>query len=119
MLTFLGKRLVQLIPTLFFVSLMIFLLQHLLPGDPAIALSGDEHDPAVVEHLREKFGFNRPSSFSTECGSAACWKAIWHFLPQPDFGARSVRHQAAGHPRARDVRLIALVHRRAAGIIAA
>src|ERR1700738_5222138 len=36
MLTFLGKRLAQLIPTLFFVSVMIFLLQHLLPGDPAL-----------------------------------------------------------------------------------
>ena len=35
MLNFLGKRVLQLIPTLFFVSVLIFLLQHLLPGDPA------------------------------------------------------------------------------------
>src|SRR5205807_3868795 len=36
MLTFIGRRLLQLIPTLFFVSVMIFSLQHLLPGDPAL-----------------------------------------------------------------------------------
>ena len=41
MLSFLGKRLAQLIPTLFFVSVMIFLLQHLLPGDPALTIAGE------------------------------------------------------------------------------
>ena len=41
MLNFLGKRLLQLIPTLFFVSVLIFSLQHLLPGDPAPQPSGD------------------------------------------------------------------------------
>ena len=35
MLNFLGKRILQLIPTLFFVSILIFSLQQLLPGDPA------------------------------------------------------------------------------------
>jgi peptide/nickel transport system permease protein len=54
------RRVGIILPTLLLVSVMVFLLQHLLPGDPAIALSGDEHDPAVVEHLREKYGFNRP-----------------------------------------------------------
>src|SRR5215475_13983475 len=54
------RRIGLIVPTLLLVSVIVFLLQHLLPGDPAIALSGDEHDPAVVEHLREKYGFNRP-----------------------------------------------------------
>ena len=40
MLTFLGKRLLQLIPTLFFVSVIVFSLQQLLPGDPALVMAG-------------------------------------------------------------------------------
>ena len=45
MLLFLGKRLLQLLPTLFFVSVIIFGLQQLLPGDPALAMAGEERDP--------------------------------------------------------------------------
>ena len=45
MLNFLAKRLVQLIPTLFFVSVLIFSLQQLLPGDPALVMAGEERDP--------------------------------------------------------------------------
>ena len=48
MLNFLGKRVLQLIPTLFFVSVLIFSLQHLLPGDPALVMAGEERDPAVI-----------------------------------------------------------------------
>jgi len=40
MLNFLGKRILQLIPTLFFVSILIFSLQHLLLGDPALVMAG-------------------------------------------------------------------------------
>ena len=60
MLTFLGKRLLQLIPTLFFVSLMIFMLQHLLPGDPALALAGEERDPAVIAQIRAQYHLDQP-----------------------------------------------------------
>ena len=49
MLSLLGKRLLQLIPTLFFVSVIIFSLQQLLPGDPALIMAGEERDPAVIE----------------------------------------------------------------------
>src|SRR3954447_24951437 len=47
-------------PTLFFVSILVFALQHLIPGDPALALSGDEHDPEVVAAVRKKYGFDQP-----------------------------------------------------------
>ncbi|HEY4920409.1 MAG TPA: ABC transporter permease [Xanthobacteraceae bacterium] len=60
MLTFLGNRLLQLIPTLFFVSVMIFLLQHLLPGDPALALAGEERDPAVIAQIRAQYHLDQP-----------------------------------------------------------
>ena len=60
MLSFLGKRLAQLIPTLFFVSVMIFLLQHLLPGDPALAIAGEERDPAVLAQIRAQYHLDQP-----------------------------------------------------------
>ncbi|MEQ1615411.1 MAG: ABC transporter permease [Hyphomicrobiaceae bacterium] len=60
MMMFLGKRLLQLIPTLFFVSLIIFGLQQLLPGDPALAMAGEERDPAVLEQIRQQYRLDRP-----------------------------------------------------------
>ena len=60
MLTFLGKRLLQLVPTLFFVSVMIFVLQHLLPGDPALTITGEERDPAVLAQIRAQYHLDQP-----------------------------------------------------------
>ena len=60
MLTLIAKRLVQLIPTLFFVSVLIFLLQQLLPGDPALAMAGEEQDPAVLAQIRQQYRLDRP-----------------------------------------------------------
>src|ERR1700761_2436417 len=60
MLSFLAKRLAQLIPTLFFVSIMIFSLQQLLPGDPALVMAGEERDPAVIEQIRQQYKLDRP-----------------------------------------------------------
>jgi peptide/nickel transport system permease protein len=60
MLTFFGKRLLQLVPTLFFVSVIIFLLQQLLPGDPALVMAGEEKDPAVIEQIRHQYHLDQP-----------------------------------------------------------
>src|ERR1700675_2652072 len=60
MLNFLGKRILQLIPTLFFVSLLIFSLQHLLPGDPALVMAGEERDPNVIAKIREQYRLDQP-----------------------------------------------------------
>ncbi len=57
---FLVKRLLTLLPTLLFVSMLIFGLQQLLPGDPAKILAGEEQDPAVIAHLREKLHLDDP-----------------------------------------------------------
>jgi peptide/nickel transport system permease protein len=59
-LPFLGKRLLQLIPTLFFVSVIIFLLQQLLPGDPALVMAGEERDPEVIEQIRQQYRLDQP-----------------------------------------------------------
>src|SRR5215470_11758926 len=60
MLAFLSKRLLQLVPTLFFVSLIIFSLQQLLPGDPALVMAGEERDPEVIEQIRKQYRLDRP-----------------------------------------------------------
>src|SRR5213078_5351994 len=60
MLPFLAKRLLQLIPTLFFVSVIIFSLQQLLPGDPALTMAGEDRDPAVVEQIRRQYHLDQP-----------------------------------------------------------
>src|SRR5919206_2721605 len=60
MATFLLRRIALIVPTLFFVSLLIFGLQQLLPGDPATALAGEDRDPAVIAFIRQKYHLDEP-----------------------------------------------------------
>jgi peptide/nickel transport system permease protein len=60
MLTFLVRRIATIIPTLIFVSMLIFGLQQLLPGDPAVVLAGEDRDPDVVAYLRAKLHLDEP-----------------------------------------------------------
>src|SRR5262249_40335825 len=60
MTTFVLRRIALIVPTLFFVSLLIFGLQQLLPGDPATALAGEDQDPAVIAFLRDKYHLDQP-----------------------------------------------------------
>jgi peptide/nickel transport system permease protein len=59
-LNFLPRRLLQLVPTLFLVSVLIFGLQQLLPGDPALVMAGEEKDPAVIEQIRKQYRLDEP-----------------------------------------------------------
>ena len=60
MLNFLARRIAQLVPTLFFVSILIFSLQQLLPGDPALVMAGEERDPAVIAQIRAQYRLDQP-----------------------------------------------------------
>lgn len=60
MLTFLGRRILTAIPTIILISIFVFSLQHLLPGDPILVMAGEERDPDVIAALREKYRFNDP-----------------------------------------------------------
>jgi peptide/nickel transport system permease protein len=60
MFAYLVRRIAQIVPTLIFVSMLIFGLQQLLPGDPAMVLAGEERDPTVIAHLREKLHLDAP-----------------------------------------------------------
>jgi len=52
MLRYIVNRLLTVIPTLFVVSVVVFGLQQMLPGDAAIALAGESLDPAIVAQIR-------------------------------------------------------------------
>jgi peptide/nickel transport system permease protein len=60
MFNYLLQRLATIIPTLFFVSVLIFGLQQLLPGDPAMVLAGEDRDPTVIAYLHEKLHLDEP-----------------------------------------------------------
>ncbi len=55
------RRLAVAVPTLFFVSVLIFSLQQLLPGDAAVALAGEEQDPVAVAAIRAKYHLDQPA----------------------------------------------------------
>jgi ABC-type dipeptide/oligopeptide/nickel transport system permease component len=58
--SFIVKRLLWAVPTLFGVSLLVFFMVHLTPGDPAIMLLGDHANKASVAKVREELGLNKP-----------------------------------------------------------
>lgn len=60
MLGLLLRRLLVSIPLLVVVSFLIFSLIVLVPGDPAVALAGQNPDPAQIEAVRERLGLNDP-----------------------------------------------------------
>ena len=60
MQAYLLKRVGTIVPTLLFVSMLIFGLQQLLPGDPAKVLAGEEQDPTVVAYLQKKMHLDEP-----------------------------------------------------------
>jgi peptide/nickel transport system permease protein len=60
MFAYLLRRIAVIIPTLVFVSMIIFGLQQLLPGDPALAMAGEEQDPQVIAFLRAKYHLDQP-----------------------------------------------------------
>ena len=54
------KRLLSLLPTIFIVSVVIFLLVHLTPGDPAAAMLGEDATQADIAALHAKLGLVDP-----------------------------------------------------------
>ena len=57
---YIFKRLLALIPVLFIVSVVIFMLIHLVPGDPAAMMLGDKATPEQIANLRHTLGLDQP-----------------------------------------------------------
>jgi peptide/nickel transport system permease protein len=61
MLRFIGQRLALAIPNLFLISIVVFVIMHVLPGDPVkIMLAGTPVSGEQVERLRQELGLNDP-----------------------------------------------------------
>jgi ABC-type dipeptide/oligopeptide/nickel transport system permease component len=60
MKSYIVKRLLLAIPTLWGVTLVTFLLMKSIPGDPVIGMVGERADPAVISQMRQKLGLDRP-----------------------------------------------------------
>jgi peptide/nickel transport system permease protein len=60
MLRFLLQRLAAVLPVLLVVSVVVFLILRLSPGDPAAVIAGNSATTQEVEKVREQLGLNRP-----------------------------------------------------------
>jgi peptide/nickel transport system permease protein len=59
MTAYILRRLAQAVPTVILTTVLIFLILHLVPGDPAAVLAGSDAPPDVVEALRREMGLDR------------------------------------------------------------
>ncbi len=57
---FIIRRILEAIPVVIGVSILVFLLIHLIPGDPAVAMLGERASQDNVEAIRERLGLNKP-----------------------------------------------------------
>ena len=78
MMRYAARRLLQMIPVLFGISLIVFLLVRLIPGDPAIAVLGSRATPELVARVHDQLGLDLP-----------LWQQYFHYLDNAlhgDFG---------------------------------
>ncbi len=60
MLKFVTRRVAQLVPILFGVISVTFLIMYIIPGDPVLSLVGERYDEETIERIREELGLNKP-----------------------------------------------------------
>src|SRR4051794_37129699 len=60
MAVFILGRLLQSLPVLFLSSFVVFILVHLIPGDPAAVLAGPDATPQALDRLRNQMGLDQP-----------------------------------------------------------
>jgi peptide/nickel transport system permease protein len=95
-LHYVARRIIHLVPTLFIVSFIVFVLVRLIPGDPVLAMAGPDATPEVLEEMRTALGLNRPiltqyglylkGIFQGDFGTSMrthqpVWGEIWRRLP--------------------------------------
>ena len=60
MIAYILRRFLHLIPVILLTSVLVFLLLHLVPGDPAETVAGPDATPDVIQAVRQKMGLDRP-----------------------------------------------------------
>jgi peptide/nickel transport system permease protein len=88
MRTYVLQRLLQLVPVLFFLSLIVFSVVRLIPGDPAAMRLGDAATPEAIALLRHEMGLDQPIPVQY---------ALWlGNVARGDFGTSWVSKQSVG-----------------------
>ena len=59
-MSFVGRRLLQLVPVAVGVTIIVFFMIHLIPGDPARTILGIHATPKAIAELHREWGLNRP-----------------------------------------------------------
>lgn len=57
---YVARRIVQMIPVLFGISIIVFLLLRLIPGDPALLLAGPHAPAYIIARVRHTYGLDKP-----------------------------------------------------------
>jgi peptide/nickel transport system permease protein len=60
MFSFIIRRIFSAVPVLFMVTVIVFSLMHIVPGDPVVQMLGEWAEPEAVEKLRKQLGFDKP-----------------------------------------------------------
>lgn len=60
MLLYTAKRIVLLLPLLFGITIVVFGLMQIIPGDPAVVLLGQDATPEAVTEMRRALGLDQP-----------------------------------------------------------
>ncbi|MDA8443260.1 MAG: ABC transporter permease [Peptococcaceae bacterium] len=60
MVNYALKRILWMLVTLFFIVLITFIINFVVPGDPARTIAGPKASPQVIQTIRDKFGLNKP-----------------------------------------------------------
>src|SRR5580765_4841139 len=60
MIAYIAQRLGLMVVTVVGMSVLVFVVTHVLPGDPARMIAGLEATPAIIASIREELGLDRP-----------------------------------------------------------
>lgn len=60
MLRYLVQRIIQIVPVLLGVSIVVFAMLHMIPGDPAVIMAGEDASRETIQTIRESMGLDRP-----------------------------------------------------------
>ena len=60
MAQYILRRLLLMIPVAFLVTVIVFVLVRMSPGDPVLVFAGEERDPAALDALRHQYGLDQP-----------------------------------------------------------
>ncbi len=71
---YLKRRFLTLFPVIFGVVTAVFLIIHLVPGDPVVLMLGENAQPADIEALRTELGLNKPLGVQY----VGFWKRLLH-----------------------------------------